>query len=104
MFDLPVDTAKQRRAYRQFVKFIKELGFIMFQESIYVRLSVNNSAVEKLKKKILLKIPNEGNISMLTVTEKQFNDIDFFLGEFKTDIINSDQRVVELWLLYSTKT
>lgn len=96
MFDLPVDTAKQRRAYRQFVKFIKELGFIMFQESIYVRLSVNNSAVEKLKKKILLKIPNEGNISMLTVTEKQFNDIDFFLGEFKTDIINSDQRVVEL--------
>lgn len=96
MFDLPVETAKQRRAYRQFVKFIKKQGFIMFQESIYVRLSINSSAVENLKKKIEDNVPSEGNVSMLTVTEKQFNDIDFFLGEFQTDIINSDQRVVEL--------
>ena len=46
MFDLPTLTAKQRRDYRQFVKLIKKIGFIMFQESIYVKLSVNEANVK----------------------------------------------------------
>lgn len=96
MFDLPTLTASQNRAYRYFVKYLKKLGFIMFQESIYVKLSINNSAVENLKKKIEAKLPVEGTVSMITVTEKQFNEMVFFLGEFKTDIINSDERVIEL--------
>lgn len=96
MFDLPVDTAKQRRSYRQFVKFLKKNGFIMFQESIYIKLSVNSSAVESITKKIEEKVPGEGNVSMLTITEKQFNDMKYFQGEFKTDIINSDERTIEL--------
>lgn len=35
MFDLPVLTATDRKNYRQFVKFLKQSGFIMFQESVY---------------------------------------------------------------------
>lgn len=36
MFDLPVETEEQRRAYRIFRKELIEQGFIMMQYSIYV--------------------------------------------------------------------
>lgn len=96
MFDLPVNTAAQRKEYRRFVKFMKRQGFIMFQESIYVKLSINESAVKNLEKLINDHLPKEGLVSMMTVTEKQFGSITYFLGEFETDIVNSDERVVEL--------
>ena len=96
MFDLPVVTAIERRHYRQFVKFIKSIGFIMFQESIYVKLSVNGSAIEKVKKAVEAHLPPKGMVSLLTVTEKQFGEIDNLLGEFVTDIVHTDNRLVEL--------
>ncbi|HIU70250.1 MAG TPA: CRISPR-associated endonuclease Cas2 [Candidatus Enterosoma merdigallinarum] len=96
MFDLPVVTAIERRHYRQFVKFIKSIGFIMFQESIYVKLSVNGGAIEKVKKAVEAHLPPKGMVSLLTVTEKQFGEIDNLLGEFVTDIVHTDNRLVEL--------
>ena len=38
--------------------------------------------------------PPEGNIMVLSVTEKQFSDIEFILGEFETDVINTTDRIV----------
>jgi CRISPR-associated protein Cas2 len=96
MFDLPVETAAERRAYRQFVKFIKKEGFIMFQESIYVKLSINEASSNALRNIIKNHVPPKGMISMMTVTERQFSGIDFMLGDFVTDVINNDQRVIEL--------
>ena len=96
MFDLPVVKPTQRREYRKFVKYLKKQGFIMFQESIYVKLSINESAVKNVKDALQKNIPPEGNVSLLTITERQFANIDFLLGEFKTDIINTDSRVIEL--------
>lgn len=95
-FDLPVDTANQRRAYRQFVKFLKKQGFIRFQESIYVKLSINEAAVKSLARTIKNNVPAEGMVSMMTVTEKQFAGIDYMVGSFETDIIDSDSRFIEL--------
>lgn len=95
-FDLPVETANQKREYRQFVKFLKKQGFIRFQESIYVKLSINDAAVKRLKKVIRNNLPSNGLVSMMTVTEKQFAGIDYRLGEFKTEILNSDERYIEL--------
>ena len=96
MFDLPVDTVAERREYRKFVKFLKKQGFVMFQESIYIKLSINENAVKNLKKVIDNNLPPKGMVSVLTVTEKQFNSMDYFLGEFITDIVTTDTRVVEL--------
>ena len=96
MFDLPTITASDKHEYRKFVKLIKELGFIMFQESIYIKLSINETAVKSIKNTIKNNLPKKGLISMLTITEKQFNDINYMLGDFTTDIINSDDRVIEL--------
>lgn len=96
MFDLPVETAVDLRNYRNFVKFLKKNGFIMFQKSIYIKLSINSSKVKSLEQLIQNNLPPKGLVSMLTVTENQFNDIKYFLGEFKTTILNDDSRVIEL--------
>lgn len=96
MFDLPTDTAKQRRDYTRFVKSLKKKGFIMFQESIYMKLSINDSAVEALEKSVKSNLPPDGFVAILTITEKQFNSMNILLGEFISDTINNDDKVVEL--------
>lgn len=96
MFDLPVETANQRREYRRFIKFLKKEGFIMFQESIYVKLSINESGVKLMKERLKAHVPSKGLVSMITITEKQFQNIDFLQGEFVTDIIQSEDKVIEL--------
>lgn len=96
MFDLPTITATDRRNYNKFVKFIKKMGFLMFQESIYIKLSINEANVTSMKKVIKNNLPPNGFVTMLTITEKQFQNIDFLLGDFKTEIINTDERFIEL--------
>lgn len=96
MFDLPVETAAERRSYARFVKFLKKQGFIMFQKSIYCKLSINESSVKLLEKTIKNNLPKKGMVSILTLTENQFNSIEFLLGEFETDVLNTNERIVEL--------
>lgn len=96
MFDLPTVTAAERRHYRYFVKFIKSLGFIMFQESIYVKLSINKAALDKTREAVKKHLPPKGMVSLLSVTERQFGEIENLLGTFVTDIVHSDKRYIEL--------
>ena len=95
-FDLPVEKSSQQQAYRKFVKGIKTFGFYMIQKSVYVKMGIDlqaiNSTIEKVKKIL----PKEGNISVLSVTEKQFSSIEYLLGESNTTVINTDERVLEL--------
>lgn len=96
MFDLPVETAANRKAYQKFVKFLKKEGFIMFQKSIYVKLSINEVSAKLLEKTIANNLPNDGSVSMLVLTEKQFNSIIIMLGESTSDILSTVDRVVDL--------
>ena len=41
MFDLPTETSEERRDYRKFRKNLIKNGFIMMQESVYVKLVMN---------------------------------------------------------------
>lgn len=95
-FDLPVVKAAQRREYRRFVKFLKSLGFYMLQESVYVKMSLNQAAVDLTISALKNNKPKEGNVAALTITEKQFTNIEFIIGDTKTDVINSDERYIEL--------
>ena len=53
-FDLPVQTAKQRKDYRLFRKFLLKDGYLQLQESVYAKLVVNDgiaaAAVARLRK------------------------------------------------------
>lgn len=43
MFDLPTETAEDRRNYRIFHKTLIKNGFFMMQESVYTRMVLNPS-------------------------------------------------------------
>jgi CRISPR-associated protein Cas2 len=44
MFDLPVDTAVDRKQYRQFRKNLINEGFVMIQYSVYVRVCASKKS------------------------------------------------------------
>ncbi|CAK1226103.1 COG3512 [Fructobacillus evanidus] len=94
MFDLPVETSIEQRAYRQFRKALLSEGFLMMQESIYVRVVTNQKAANLLEKRIKAFVPKDGLIQTLQVTEKQYASIHFLVGEPKNDIKNRDDKVI----------
>ncbi len=83
MFDLPVDTADQQRAYRKFRKDIMSEGFMMIQYSVYVRTCPNRQFANQLEKRLQKIMPKEGNVRLLTVTEKQYDDMKIMVGSKK---------------------
>ncbi len=95
-FDLPVVKVSQRRAYANFVKDIKKLGFYMLQESVYLRLCADSRMAKSIETLVAKVAPNEGSVAILTVTEKQFSEISFIVGEQFTDVLNTDERITEL--------
>lgn len=95
-FDLPVESESQRKDYRHFIKNLKKQGFYMMQESVYVKLGIDLQAVNSTIEKIKTFLPKDGDIMVLSITEKQFANINVLLGENSTDVINSDERVIEL--------
>ena len=95
-FDLPVETSADRREYTRFHKFLIKNGFMMMQESVYCKLSLNATAQNTVLNNIRKHKPPKGLVQILTVTEKQFSRMDFVVGEYNGDIINSDERLIEL--------
>lgn len=80
MFDLPVETDSEKRAYREFRKNLIKEGFIMIQYSVYVRTCPNRDYGNRLEKRIQKFIPSKGNIRLLVITEKQYDDMKLLIG------------------------
>lgn len=95
-FDLPTTTSLDTKNYRKFLKEIKKMGFYMLQESVYVKLSIDYQAVESTIIKIKSIAPSRGSIIILNVTEKQYLKMQFITGEYKSDIISNDKRIIIL--------
>lgn len=96
MFDLPTYTISEQREYRRFRKFLIKNGFIMMQESIYTKLALNTPSAELIKKQVRKQIPKNGLVQMLTITEKQFNSMEFLAGKGQSNYIDNDKRLIEL--------
>lgn len=101
MFDMPTETVEERKAYRKFRKFLLSEGFIMHQFSIYSKLLLNNSANKAMIDRLQANNPKKGNITLLTVTEKQFARMIYLNGERDMSVANSDKRLVFLGEDYS---
>lgn len=80
MFDLPVDTPEKRRAYRIFRKGLIENGFTMIQYSVYQRIVPNRRAGRKYENIIERFIPAVGDVRLIYVSEKQYNDMKILVG------------------------
>jgi CRISPR-associated protein Cas2 len=95
-FDLPTITSKNKKDYRHFVKKLINLGFYRLQESVFVKMSIDNAASENAVNNVKTIIPPNGNIFCITITEKQFAEMKVLLGESVSDVLSSIERYVEL--------
>lgn len=95
-FDLPTDTPKNRKDYRDFRKFLISEGFLMLQYSVYSKISPNNIQAETVRRRIEANRPGEGCVMLLKVTESQFARMEYILGEQPESKANLDLRVVIL--------
>lgn len=95
-FDLPVISSDDRRAYRRFRNAMLKKGFIMLQESVYCRMVLNKTMADQVLDSIKREKPEKGLVMSLMITEKQFERMEFIAGEFSTDMVDSDERVVFL--------
>ena len=74
-FDLPVTSKTDRKRASRFRKELLDDGFTMMQFSVYTRhcASKENATVHMNRVRDL--IPERGNVSILSVTDKQFGKI-----------------------------
>lgn len=80
LFDLPVQTKKQRRDAAAFRNFLLKDGYYMLQYSVYVRVCNGLDAVQKHKTRLRGHLPDNGAVRLLTITEKQYEAIEILLG------------------------
>lgn len=95
-FDLPTLTDKDRREYRNFRKLLIKNGFIMMQESVYTKMLLNQTAQKSVMELLKKNKPASGLVQALVITEKQFSNTVNISGDFKSDVIDSDERLVIL--------
>lgn len=95
-FDLPVDTSAHRREYTRFRKFLIKNGFVMMQQSVYVKLAINQNAAKSICDSVRKNKPSSGIVQLLTITEKQFQKMEFLCGGFTDDVVMSDERLIIL--------
>lgn len=79
-FDLPTLTKKNKKDYVKFRKDIQKLGFDMHQFSVYIRCCPSFEAAEHLSRKIVRVLPQDGDISIVHLTDKQFGNMKQFWG------------------------
>ena len=93
-FDLPTETNEDKRNYRKFHTMLIKNGFMMLQESVYCRMLITPTAEHSVMELIRKNKPSSGSVQMLSVTEKQFSKMEHLVGEFNSEIIDSDERLV----------
>lgn len=96
MFDLPTITGEDRREYIRFRKFLIKNGFLMLQESVYCKLALNTTVADAIINNVRKNKPSDGIVQMLVITEKQFSKMEIVVGELKTNVLDSDERLVIL--------
>lgn len=79
-FDLPTDTKKEKKAYIDFRKGLQRDGFSMFQFSIYIRHCASGENAEVHKRRVRSILPENGQVGILCITDRQFESIELFIG------------------------
>lgn len=81
MFDLPMETTEEQKQYRIFRKGLIANGFTMLQYSIYQRMVPNRRAGKKYESIIKKFIPENGDVRLIYISEKQYSDMKILIGD-----------------------
>lgn len=94
LFDLPMETSAEKRTYSMFRKGLIKEGFIMMQKSVYCKLVMNSSAAAVVIKGIRKIRPTSGVVQILSITENQYQKIQYVVGNKDSDIVDSSKRML----------
>ena len=92
-FDLPTETPDDKREYARFRKLLIKDGFMMLQYSVYCKLAINKTVADQIFARLQKQKPKQGNIAVLTITEKQFSNIEWILGQKSTTLLDTTDRL-----------
>lgn len=92
-FDLPTETKKQRSVATKFRKALLDDGFTMFQFSIYLRHCPSKENAEVHIKRVKKSLPSEGKVGILSITDKQFEQMELFFAKKETQLPNVPQQL-----------
>lgn len=81
MFDLPVTEKEERKAATGFRNFLLDQGFQMAQFSVYYRLLSGRDSAVAMEQNIKANLPDEGSVHVLTITDKQYENLKTFQGK-----------------------
>lgn len=81
LFDLPMQTKAERREYARFRKTLIEAGFTRLQFSVYAQFCSSEEASAARRRRVRFALPPEGQVRLVSVTDRQFADMEVFLGE-----------------------
>lgn len=93
LFDLPIVTRNEKKEYVQFRDWLIKDGFIMFQESIYVRHCQSMEDTDKHIKRVENFIPSAGHIAILYLTDKQYGNMRIYHGATRRKVISTVQQL-----------
>lgn len=81
MFDLPTETKRARKNYSEFRKSLLKDGFFMVQFSVYLRHCASRENADVHLARVERNLPPDGEVRVLTITDKQFELMRVFLGK-----------------------
>lgn len=81
MYDLPTETALERKVAAKFRKLLMKDGFDMFQFSLYLRHSPSAENAMVHRNRVIHLLPEHGKVGILQITDKQFENMEIFYGK-----------------------
>ncbi len=75
LFDLPTTTGLLRKEYERFRKALLQIGFEMFQNSVYLRWEESDDSAETLRRRVLAKAPTDGRVAVLLLTQRTWGNV-----------------------------
>lgn len=92
-FDLPTTTKKERKAATQFRKALEKDGFSMMQYSVYVRHCPSKENMNVHIARVRTSMPPSGLTSILSITDKQYGEIQNFWGKVEQAKLTTPQQL-----------
>lgn len=96
-FDLPMTTKQEVRVYTRFRKYLIKNGYLMMQFSVYCKIFPNREAAINHINLLRKNVPDQGQIRIMLVTEKQYSKIEIIVGgKSKQEEIITDDSFIKL--------
>lgn len=97
IYDIPVSSKENRKKYQKFHKYIIHSGFLMLQESVYVKSMNTSESYSKLKSELKTLSPSNSNIRILKLTDKTFEKLEVIRGNqtLEEKILSNNIRILE---------